>query len=83
MEKEKQVRINLRRALARQEFINKWTNVLIMSEYKRLRHEKVISNDTIHMVEQKLSEMNDNNYHETMNFLNTVLSSINKIYLNK
>lgn len=75
--------VNIERALARQDFINKWTNILIMNEYRRLRHEKVLSADMIETVETKLRLMTNDNYHDTMNFLTTVLDSVNTIYFSK
>lgn len=73
--------VNLERALERQEVVNRWTNVLILNEYRRLRHEKTVSNDMILEFETKLSGLSNDNYKDTMHYLKTILKSIETIIL--
>lgn len=74
--------VNINRALKRQEIINRWTNCLILNEIRRLKHQKTMSNDMITQFETKLSELTNDNYRDTMKFLETVLNSVETIIFN-
>lgn len=72
---------NIKRALKRQEIINRWTNVLIANEMRRLKKQRMISIDLVLDFESTLSNMNDDNYNESIKFLESILNSLEKIWM--
>lgn len=71
---------NINRALKRQEIVNRWTKVLVLNEIKRLSKKKMLSLDIILDFENTLSNMNDDNYKESIKYLESILNSLEKIW---
>lgn len=72
---------NIKRALKRQEIINRWTSILIINEMRRLQKKKMLSLDIVLDFENTLSAMNDENYHDSIKYLESILNSLEKIWM--
>lgn len=72
---------NIKRALKRQEIINRWTNVLVMNEMRRLKKQRMICLDIVLDFESTLSNMTDDNYKDSINYLESILNSLEKIWM--
>lgn len=72
---------NINRALKRQEIVNRWTQVLVQNEIKRLGKKKMLSLDIVLDFENTLSNMTDDNYKESVKYLESILTSLEKIWL--
>lgn len=72
---------NINRALKRQEIVNRWTQVLIQNEFKRLNKKKMLSLDIVLDFENTLSNMTDDNYKDSVKYLESILTSLEKIWL--
>ncbi len=72
---------NIKRALKRQEIINRWTSILIINEMRRLQKKKMLSLDIVLDFENTLSSMNDDNYHDSIKYLESILNSLEKIWM--
>lgn len=72
---------NIKRALKRQEIINRWTSILIINEMRRLQKKKMLSLDIVLDFENTLSAMNDDNYHDSIKYLESILNSLEKIWM--
>lgn len=72
---------NIKRALKRQEIINRWTNVLIVNEMRRLKKQRMISLDMVLDFESTLSNMTDDNYNDSIKYLESILNSLEKIWM--
>ena len=67
---------NIKRALKRQEIINRWTNILIMNEMRRLQKKKMLSIDIVLDFENTLSNMDDDTYQGSIKYLESILNSL-------
>lgn len=74
---------NIKRALKRQEIINRWTNILIMNEMRRLQKKKMLSIDIVLDFENTLSNMDDDTYQGSIKYLESILNSLEKIWMQK
>ena len=74
---------NIKRALKRQEIVNRWTSILIINEMRRLQKKKMLSLDIVLDFENTLSNMNDDNYHDSIKYLESILISLEKIWMQK
>ena len=72
---------NIKRALKRQEIVNRWTSILIINEMRRLQKKKMLSLDIVLDFENTLSNMNDDNYHDSIKYLESILISLEKIWM--
>lgn len=72
---------NIKRALKRQEIVNRWTNVLVVNEMRRLKKQRMICLDIVLDFESTLSNMNDDNYNDSIKYLESILSSLEKIWM--
>lgn len=72
---------NIKRALKRQEIINRWTNVLVVNEMRRLKKQRMICLDIVIDFESTLSNMTDDNYKDSINYLESILNSLEKIWM--
>ena len=72
---------NIKRALKRQEIVNRWTNVLIVNEMRRLKKQRMICLEIVLDFERVLSNMTDDNYNDSIKYLESVLSSLEKIWM--
>ena len=72
---------NIKRALKRQEIINRWTNVLVVNEMRRLKKQRMIANDIVLDFEFTLSSMTDDNYKDSIKYLESILNSLEKIWM--
>lgn len=72
---------NIKRALKRQEIVNRWTNVLVMNEMRRLKKQRMICLDIVLDFENTLSNMNDDNYNDSIKYLESILNSLEKIWM--
>ena len=72
---------NIKRALKRQEIINRWTNILIMNEMRRLQKKKMLSIDIVLDFENTLSSMDDDTYNGSIKYLESILNSLEKIWM--
>lgn len=72
---------NIKRALKRQEIINRWTNVLVMNEMRRLKKQRMICLDIVLDFESTLSNMTDDNYKDSIKYLESILNSLEKIWM--
>ena len=72
---------NIKRALKRQEIVNRWTSILIINEMRRLQKKKMLSLEIVLDFENVLSTMTDDNYHECIKYLENVLNSLEKIWM--
>ena len=72
---------NIKRALKRQEIINRWTNVLVVNEMRRLKKQRMICLDIVLDFESTLSNMTDDNYKDSINYLESILNSLEKIWM--
>ena len=72
---------NIKRALKRQEIIIRWTSILIINETRRLQKKKMLSLDIVLDFENTLSAMNDENYHDSIKYLESILNSLEKIWM--
>lgn len=72
---------NIKRALKRQEIINRWTNILIMNEMRRLQKKKMLSIDIVLDFENTLSNMDDDTYQGSIKYLESILNSLEKIWM--
>lgn len=72
---------NIKRALKRQEIVNRWTNVLVMNEMRRLKKQRMICLDIVLDFESTLSNMTDDNYKDSINYLESILNSLEKIWM--
>ena len=67
---------NIKRALKRQEIINRWTNILIINEMRRLQKKKMLSIDIVLDFENTLSNMDDDTYQGSIKYLESILNSL-------
>lgn len=74
---------NIKRALKRQEIINRWTNILIINEMRRLQKKKMLSIDIVLDFENTLSNMDDDTYQGSIKYLESILNSLEKIWMQK
>lgn len=72
---------NIKRALKRQEIINRWTNILIINEMRRLQKKKMLSIDIVLDFENTLSNMDDDTYQGSIKYLESILNSLEKIWM--
>lgn len=72
---------NIKRALKRQEIINRWTSILIINETRRLQKKKMLSLDIVLDFENTLSNMDDDNYSGSIKYLESILNSLEKIWM--
>lgn len=72
---------NIKRALKRQEIINRWTSILIINETRRLQKKKMLSLDIVVDFENTLSNMDDDNYSGSIKYLESILNSLEKIWM--
>ena len=72
---------NIKRALKRQEIINRWTSILIINETRRLQKKKMLSLDIVLDFENTLSNMDDDNYSGSIKYLEGILNSLEKIWM--
>lgn len=72
---------NIKRALKRQEIVNRWTNVLVVNEMRRLKKQRMICLDIVLDFESTLSNMTDDNYNDSIKYLESILSSLEKIWM--
>ena len=72
---------NIKRALKRQEIINRWTNILIINEMRRLQKKKMLSIDIVLDFENTLSAMDDDTYQGSIKYLESILNSLEKIWM--
>lgn len=72
---------NIKRALKRQEIINRWTSILIINEMRRLQKKKMLSLDIVLDFENTLNTMNDDNYNDSIKYLESILNSLEKIWM--
>ena len=72
---------NIKRALKRQEIVNRWTSILIINEMRRLQKKKMLSLDIVLDFENTLSNMTDDNYHDSIKYLESILNSLEKIWM--
>lgn len=72
---------NINRALKRQDIVNRWTAILVQNEIKRLNKRKMLSLEIVLDFENTLSNMNDDNYKDTIKYLESILNSLEKIWL--
>lgn len=72
---------NIKRALKRQEIVNRWTNVLVMNEMRRLKKQRMICLDIVLDFESTLSNMTDDNYKDSIKYLESILTSLEKIWM--
>lgn len=72
---------NIKRALKRQEIINRWTNVLVVNEMRRLKKQRMICLDIVLDFENTLNTMTDDNYKDSINYLESILNSLEKIWM--
>ena len=72
---------NIKRALKRQEIVNRWTSILIINEMRRLQKKKMLSLDIVLDFENTLSNMTDDNYHDSIKYLESILISLEKIWM--
>lgn len=72
---------NIKRALKRQEIINRWTSILIINEMRRLQKKKMLSNDIVLDFENTLSNMDDDTYNGSIKYLESILNSLEKIWM--
>lgn len=72
---------NIKRALKRQEIVNRWTSILVINEMRRLQKKKMLSLDIVLDFENTLSSMTDDNYHDSIKYLESILISIEKIWM--
>ena len=74
---------NIKRALKRQEIVNRWTSILIINEMRRLQKKKMLSLDIVLDFENTLSNMDDDNYSGSIKYLESILNSLEKIWMQK
>lgn len=72
---------NIKRALKRQEIVNRWTNILVVNEMRRLKKQRMICLEIVLDFERVLSNMTDDNYNDSIKYLESVLSSLEKIWM--
>lgn len=72
---------NIKRALKRQEIVNRWTNVLVVNEMRRLKKQRMICLDIVLDFESTLSNMTDDNYKDSIKYLESILDSLEKIWM--
>ena len=72
---------NIKRALKRQEIVNRWTNVLVVNEMRRLKKQRMIAIDIVLDFENTLSTMTDDNYKDSIKYLESILNSLEKIWM--
>lgn len=72
---------NIKRALKRQEIVNRWTSILIINEMRRLQKKKMLSIDIVLDFENTLSNMDDDNYSGSIKYLESILNSLEKIWM--
>lgn len=72
---------NIKRALKRQEIVNRWTSILIINEMRRLQKKKMLSLDIVLDFENTLSNMDDDNYSGSIKYLESILNSLEKIWM--
>lgn len=72
---------NIKRALKRQEIVNRWTNVLVVNEMRRLKKQRMIAIDMVLDFELTLSSMTDDNYKDSVRYLESILDSLEKIWM--
>jgi hypothetical protein len=72
---------NIKRALKRQEIVNRWTNVLVVNEMRRLKKQRMIAIDIVLDFENTLSSMTDDNYKDSVKYLESILNSLEKIWM--
>lgn len=72
---------NIKRALKRQEIVNRWTNILIINEMRRLQKKKMLSTDIVLDFENTLSNMDDDTYNGSIKYLESILNSLEKIWM--
>ena len=72
---------NIKRALKRQEIIIRWTSILIINETRRLQKKKMLSLDIVVDFENTLSNMDDDNYSGSIKYLESILNSLEKIWM--
>lgn len=72
---------NIKRALKRQEIINRWTSILIINEMRRLQKKKMLSIDIVLDFENTLSNMDDDTYNGSIKYLESILNSLEKIWM--
>lgn len=72
---------NIKRALKRQEIVNRWTNVLVVNEMRRLKKQRMICLDIVLDFESTLSNMTDDNYKDSIKYLESILDSLETIWM--
>lgn len=72
---------NIKRALKRQEIVNRWTSILIINEMRRLQKKKMLSIDIVLDFENTLSNMDDDTYNGSIKYLESILNSLEKIWM--
>ena len=72
---------NIKRALKRQEIVNRWTNILVVNEMRRLKKQRMICLEIVLDFERVLSNMTDDNYNDSIKYLESVLISLEKIWM--